>query len=938
MAKDQKSTPQDVIREWLDRDLSAEAAEGKLPRAFEADEQIDEVLDLLAVRRFPILIGQPGVGKTAVIHELVRRAHAGTLPDYLTGHRFIQFSLRRRAATLLRPEHLPREFQRLVEALCTIDEPIIPFFCDMHAGYQFDLEQLFASLAIRLPTLILAEGYHATIQAMFEHAPELDPYYFILDIDEPSLERTTRIVRAWSDEQQHSTGQTYNPQAIDQAIRLTNRFQARSHQPRKTLSLLTQLGSLAATGREITQADVIERFCSTHKTPRDLIDPEVSLDLDELRRRFSLRVLGQPDAVQCMINMIAQIKAGLSDVRRPFGVFLFTGPTGVGKTHAAQLLAEYLFGSRERMIRLNMADYGDEAGAALIFGNSEAFGLPAKRGLLTQRLMGHPFAVILLDEFEKAHPRIHDRFLQLMDEGSFVNAIGEKISCRSNIIIATTNAGAEVYRGHTLGFSSPSGQDQTDREMQRRLEETFRFEFLNRFDHVVHFRPLQRDDIRQVALYELEELRHRSGLRQRELRLEIDESVLDWLAVQGYDRDHGARFLRRTIERHVTTALSVTMVRHPLPAGSAIELTVRGNRIVARPEPVRTPSAEKQVVEIPHGSSPQIVTLNEKELIAKAQDLVNRIRVKRDLLNGHRDERSTLIDRMNEPAFWDSSDRPAVLDRFRELDVTIRVEERLARPCIKLEQALAESGDDMTAERLARAYESAWHALEEWEDRLQESRISALWMVISNMDPLRSAAAWVSDLVEMERSWSRHAALSNAVVAYELAQDALSRVALLLEGPGLWKHLAMEEGVHRLTMSQDLDARARIELVPMSAGGPKSWEACVDLPARTGRFDLKVNARGRIDLPERGAKCDWLGTASPLFFHFLHDVRDYWMKRPDPPEVARIYARTGQGATDPRTGAVIPRFKDVMRGRLDPLLEAWKQLTNAQESPLAPGQ
>jgi ATP-dependent Clp protease ATP-binding subunit ClpA len=584
MAKN-KLTPAETIDRWLERDLTAAAEAGELPRAFAVDSIVEQMSELVASDRHPVLIGEGGVGKTAALYEWVRRVQAGGGPAALEGKRVLQFSLRRRAAALNNPGELRPEFQKLLDALQQAGNDVVPFFCDLHVAHEFGLEPLLHAFAYRFEQPILGEGRRAAVESMLESNPELEQHYVVLKLDEPSLPAAERILTEWNAEEAAAGRRAFAAAALDEALYLSHRFLTRMRLPRKALDLLKQVASLAAGNRTIGAAQVIDRFCRSHKVPRFLVDPDLPLDLEEVDDHFRTRLLGQAEAVRAVVNMISLIKAGLSDVRRPFGVFLFVGPTGVGKTHVAQLLADYLFGSRDRTIRFNMADFQLEYSASTLFGDPDDHRLPNMRGQLTQRIQGHPFAVLLLDEFEKAHEVVRDRFLQLIDEGCFINGAGEMVSCRSTIIIATSNSGAEVYRQQALGFTGSATLEALDQEVDRRLNEQFRFEFLNRFDEVVHFHPLARADIRTIAWRELEQLQDRVGLKRRGLVLEADDDLLDWLTVHGYDPHFGARFLRRTIERHVTTVLSNFIVRTDPPVGAQIELTVREDQVVARLQP-----------------------------------------------------------------------------------------------------------------------------------------------------------------------------------------------------------------------------------------------------------------------------------------------------------------------------------------------------------------
>jgi ATP-dependent Clp protease ATP-binding subunit ClpA len=535
-------------------------------------------VDVLAAGRRPVLSGESGVGKSAIVHELVRQTEAGKGPPLFAGRCVIQISLRGRAASLTKPEEQIRPaMQQLVDALVASSATVVPFFRDRHVAYELDLEPQLEVLAIRMRAPILGEADALFFDKMLEATPGLDRHYVSLAVPEPGLEKMEAILARWAAEQA-AQGRVFLPAALHEATQLTHRFLARSRMPRKVIDFLSTVGRVSGKG-PVGAIDVLERFHQAFKVPRFLVDPAVPFDIDATERSFRSRVLGQGEAVRTVVRMISLIKSGLSDTRRPFGAFLFVGPTGVGKTHVGQLLAEYLFGSRDRMIRLNMTDYANPGDAYALFGNPDGYNARQRRGLLTQRLAGHPFGVLLLDEFEKAHEKVHDRFLQLFDEGAFINGEGETISCLSLIVIATSNAGAEVYRARPLGFAGTPDVDAMDRDLDRTLFRHFRFELLNRFDEVVRFRPLSRGDIRTIALREIEALRERSGLKARGLGIEVDEEILDWLTAHGYDPHFGARFLRRTIERNLTMALAEAIVREPTAANASIVLRVRAGRM-----------------------------------------------------------------------------------------------------------------------------------------------------------------------------------------------------------------------------------------------------------------------------------------------------------------------------------------------------------------------
>lgn len=923
--------PAEVIGQWLERDLSAAAERGELAPAFEVDDLIERVNEVLESGLHPVLAGEPGVGKTAVVHEIVRRAARGEGPAALAGRRVLQFSFRQRAAGLARLEQLRPATQRLWNALATESASVVPFLRDIHVAYQADLEPQLHALAVRWPGPILAEGHRATLLAMFENYPDLAERYVLLDVTEPDLPRAWRILEAWGREVAPRKGAAFSRDALEEALQLAHRFLPRARLPRKVIDLLGQVAAVCG-ARPISAADVRERFCRSHRVPRVLVDPQERLDLAEVDATFRTQILGQDEAVRSVVRTIGLIKAGLSDVRRPFGVFLFVGPTGVGKTHLAQLLADFLFGSRERLVRLNMADYQKEEDSLLLFGNPDAYSMAQRQGVLTRRLMGQPFAVLLLDELEKAHEKVHDRFLQLVDEGCFINGAGETVSCRANVIIATSNAGAEVYRGHFLGFRNPSDWSALEAEVQRRVQERFRFEFLNRFDQVVHFRPLTREEIRAIAQRELVGLAERPGLKRRGIRLEVDEDVLDWLALNGYDPHYGARVLRRTIERHVTAPLAEALVRADLRAGATVELAVRRNVIVARLAETAVPPGVTRLApagpdpagERGRGRSPAEVAAEADRLLAAAARRLQGLEQKKS-------ERTELLAQLNRERDWDSAATAELLARYRALDVALLAEDRLAGPLHHLAREREAAAGGRAPAALARALEEAARTLQEWDERLAEEGRGRLWVVIRAQDALKPAREWVRDLTLLELAWCRHLHLSAELVAYEASDEQPSCTVLAVEGPGAPGLLSMEEGQHRLVRGRGSALRARVDVVPQgpAPGEPASSSPVSPARRRKGHFGLMVGFRGRKPLRAHGVTLDFVAAQPDVLAHVLADLSSAWSAPASEAALARVYGEDGRGARDPRTGAGVSRLKDAMKGRLQPLLDAWRRRETA---------
>ncbi|MGD8494135.1 MAG: AAA family ATPase, partial [Desulfobacterales bacterium] len=296
-----------------------------------------------------------------------------------------------------------------------------------------------------------------------------------------------------------------------------------------------------------------------------ILDEREGLDISDLRTLFQQRVLGQAEAVDCLVERIAMIKAGLTDPLRPLGVFLFAGPTGTGKTEIAKTLAEFLFGSPERMIRLDMSEFKIAESEDRILGSALKDGFSGA-GALVNEIRKQPFSVVLLDEFEKAHPNIWDLFLQVFDDGRLTDRQGNTANFRYAIIILTSNLGATIKPGDGIGFN-PDASSFSMHQVQKAIGSTFRREFVNRLDRVVVFHPLSRSVMREILFKELDNVLDRRGFRNREWAVEWEESAINFLLDKGFTRDLGARPLKRAIEQYLLSPLSMTIVNHQHPEG-----------------------------------------------------------------------------------------------------------------------------------------------------------------------------------------------------------------------------------------------------------------------------------------------------------------------------------------------------------------------------------
>ncbi len=932
MAKKTRQTPRDSSETLVERDLTALATARKLPEGYGLEQPAAELATLLTRGgKAPLLAGESGVGKSAVVQELARRIVQGNAPEGLLNARVLELT----AAGIFARTSTPKGAAELLEEFLEETAEQANTILFMRDVGQVRGTSLVPVLIRALRTGRIRFIFETNVQAAHEllrSDEALAEKLHLLMVNEPSLERARWILGRVAEEMEVEQGLPIDASACDLALRLSVKFLLAQRLPRKAIELLreTVTGAAGAARERVTGEDVLERFCDSTRLPRFMADDALPLDLDEVSRFFGTRLLGQTDAVAAVLRSVALLKAGLNNPRRPLGVFLFAGPTGVGKTHLAKLLAEYLFGAADRLVRLNMADYPDFGDEQVLFGNPWAQGLSGKRGELTKLLDGRVFTVLLLDEFEKAHAKCHDRFLQLFDEGQFINAAGETVPCNNTLIVCTSNVGAEVYREGTIGFSARRGDDELIGEIDRRIASTFRPEFLNRFDGLCHFRPLGKVEIRRIAQREVGRVLEREGIRARQLDVEVAPEVVELLVDRGYSPSHGARFLQREIEKTLTAALAVEIARRPLPPGTPVKVVAHKGTVHAVAEPKvtreREPTAQGQLP----AASGQVTRkkFDQKTLTQEAEAYVGRAAAvasaaKRPELESRRRE---LLAQSQSPGFWDDGERAAaVLRTFRAMDAQLGELDRLRELCQVARRRARDAKGELALAGAVRAVEEAAR-----EVRLAEARVAAggskdvddAWLEIQAAGNGDAGESWVRELVTLYRGWAERRGYEVKAVA---EGSEPFRAVLHLHGSGVYGFLSGERGTHR-RIDDDARLSAYVRLYRPSASEVEVPDTLRlegrEVKRRQGRFVEKVAAEVSARDEKTGREVTLAGSQGVLELKSL-TMTILNGQGEGGVEVRRYFVGKSPRVEDPRTGEGSPRVKDVMRGEIDLFIAAW---------------
>jgi ATP-dependent Clp protease ATP-binding subunit ClpC len=629
-----------------------------------------------------------------------------------------------------------------------------------------------------------------------------------------------------ADKLQERDNAAIGPEARDAALHYAQQYLGASDAPGAVADVLKRAVEKAAASRPggaltpvaVGAEQVIEAVAQMTGLPADILNEDDPIDLDQVRAYFSRRVMGQDHAVAVVVDRIAMLKAGLVDPNKPIAVLLFAGPTGTGKTELAKTLAAFLFGSADRLVRLDMSEFQTGDSVSKIVGER---GQSAVSDPLVEQIRKQPFSVVLLDEFEKAHSNVWDLFLQVFDDGRLTDANGHTADFRHAIIILTSNLGATSHRSSGMGFN-PSKSGFADNQVVAAIEKAFRPEFVNRLDRVVVFQPLTRELLYRILHKELAEVLDRRGLRNREWAVEWEPSALDFLLDRGFSPELGARPLKRAIDQYLLAPLAATLVEHRFPEGdqflfvrsngAALEVEFvdpdGGDPAAARPAADETDVGERRLADLvlhPGAAldSPAFLLRRCEALeaaLASAEWLQRKARL---------EQRASAAD------IWDSPDRVAVfsqinlIDRVKEASGTVR---RLAER-LKPSAGHPERWSPDLAGRLALQLWLVEHGV---QDVVSGAPGEAALLVESALEGAADRSetqAWVQRVLGMYAAWAEQRRMQLRVLAPE-GQPAI----LSVSGFGAWRTLSAEAGLHVLESgsgdAKRLTARVRVALEP----------------------------------------------------------------------------------------------------------------------------
>ena len=639
------------------RDLTKAAQAGELDPVIGRAREIERIVQILSRRtkNNPVLIGEPGVGKSAIVEGLAQLIVEGSIPEILRGKRVVSLDL----AGMLAGAKYRGEFEeRLKNAMAEIRKAgnVILFIDELHtivgAGASegaIDAANILKPMLARGEMQCIGATTLKEYHKYIEKDSALERRFQPVSVGEPTREESVEILRGLRDRYEAHHRVHITDEAIVAAVNLSDRYISDRFLPDKAIDLVDEAASrvrikaftappdmkeqqarLEVLNKETEEAvahedfekaanlrdqkkqlqnEMVERRKEWEQKRTSKVETvgeeeiaeivsswtgipvkrmteseaERLLHLEEILHR---RVIGQEEAVKAVSKAVRRARAGLKDPNRPIGSFIFLGPTGVGKTELCKALGEALFGDEDSLIRIDMSEYMEKHSVSRMIGSPPGYVGHEEGGQLTEKVRRKPYAVILFDEVEKAHPDVFNVLLQILEDGRLTDGQGRVVDFKNTVVVMTSNAGAHtIKKQRLLGFGSSSSDEKSYETMRENImdevKRIFRPEFLNRVDEIIVFHALEQEEIDRIAALMLANVQKR--LRERDIDLEVDDSAIKLLSAAGYDLQYGARPLRRAIQRMVEDALSEEILNGNIKLGDRVSMAAKDGQLVFTP-------------------------------------------------------------------------------------------------------------------------------------------------------------------------------------------------------------------------------------------------------------------------------------------------------------------------------------------------------------------